>query len=156
MLWFAGGFAAAMLVSAPRAAAAYLLVCIDTASLLAGTIVGDTLAASARFVIPNMLESVLAAALAIRGGAHLRFEQSPERFLRFVLATCVLPPLAGTTCGALLQGDSSPGWSLWLAWLAGSVIGMLAMLPLARAGVPRFLAALNWRRMHSVRPRCGT
>ncbi|WP_431483348.1 PAS domain S-box protein [Pseudomonas solani] len=131
-LWYANAFGITFLWAQPLRRWPALLGAMLLANMIAGRLMGDTLAMSASFLPANMLEMILAAALLRRTGVALNMSRSPSAFLRFILLGALLPPLVSSTFGALIvQSIGYAGFGrVWLSWYEGAVLGTLSILPL--------------------------
>lgn len=131
-LWYANAFGITFLWNQPLRRWPALLGVMLVANMLAGQVMGDTLAMSASFLPANMLEMTLAAFLLRRTGVALNMSRSPSAFLRFILLGAMVPPLVSSTLGALIvQSIGYAGFGrVWLSWYEGAVLGTLSILPL--------------------------
>ncbi|MCU9951059.1 PAS domain S-box protein [Pseudomonas sp. PDM13] len=131
-LWYANAFGITFLWAQPLRRWPALLGVMLVANMLAGQLMGDTLAMSASFLPANMLEMALAAFLLRRTGVALNMSRSPSAFLRFILLGAMVPPLVSSTLGALIvQSIGYAGFGrVWLSWYEGAVLGTLSILPL--------------------------
>ena len=91
-LWYANAFAVALLWDQPQRRWPPLLAAAMLADVLANLTFGGSLAAAVGFVLPNLLEITLAAALLRVSGAALRMNESPGAFLQFIFFGALLPP----------------------------------------------------------------
>jgi len=109
-----------------------LLLILACANFLANWMMGSSWWLSATFIIPNVLEIVLATWLAKHFQIEHDFDQSPKNMLRFVLFVCLLSSAAGALTGASLISflDFSPMLPVLLMWFVSSSVGMLSLLPL--------------------------
>lgn len=128
-VWYANAVAVPFLTFRRPADWPWLLGSVALANLLANVVWGDGLLAAAAFVPANLLEVVLGAWLLQRTGLAAARLGSPRELLWLLLLAGVLPQLAGATAAATLVGPQ--GDTIWLPWFEGSVIGAVAVLPLA-------------------------
>ena len=132
-LWYANAFAVALLWDQPQRRWPPLLAAAMLADVLANLTFGGSLAAAVGFVLPNLLEITLAAALLRVSGAALRMNESPGAFLQFIFFGALLPPLASASLGASIlawQGTGSFERG-WMYWVEGAMLGAVSVLPLA-------------------------
>jgi diguanylate cyclase (GGDEF)-like protein/PAS domain S-box-containing protein len=132
-LWYANAAAIAFMVEQSRRRAAVLLLAAGAANLLANLAFGDPSHTAALFGPPNLLDIMVGTLLLNRTRLHRRLTDSPATFGRFLLMAVALPPLAGATIGAISLQASGGGDALriWFSWYGGSVLGGVALLPLA-------------------------
>lgn len=132
-LWFANALGITCLLSQPRSRYPAILLSGALANVCANLAFGDSLALSLAFVPPNVLEMLLGSELIRRTRVDEHFNESPRRFLRFILVGCCSAPLLSATLGAATvswTGDV-PFSRVWLAWYIGTTIGAIGLLPLA-------------------------
>ncbi len=132
-LWYANAAAIAFLVEQPRRRVIVLLIAVGIANLLANLAFGDPWHTAALLVPPNLVDITVGTWLLNRTRLHRRMTDSPATFGRFLLVAVALPPLAGATIGAITLHASGSGEALriWFSWYGGSVLGGIALLPLA-------------------------
>lgn len=140
-LWFANPVGAVALLAVRRAQWPVMLGALGLANLLANVAVtlpegmpgAAVWRSAAAFVPGNCVEMLLAAVLLTRAGVRARDLQHPYRMALLFAMGSLLPALLSGLLGAVLV--ASPGASefsrVWAAWLAGSLIGNVAVLPLA-------------------------
>ena len=109
-----------------------LLAVLAASNFLANWVAGSSWWLSATFVIPNVVEMVLATWLARHFQVVHDFDQSPQKMLRFILLICLFPSAAGALAGASLISflEFSPFLPILLMWFVSSSVGMLSLLPL--------------------------
>lgn len=109
-----------------------LLLILACANFFANWMMGSSWWLSATFIVPNLLEIVLATWLSTHFQIQHDFDQSPKNMLRFVFFVCLLPTAAGALTGASLISflDFSPMLPVFLMWFVSSSVGMLSLLPL--------------------------
>ncbi len=109
-----------------------LLAVLAASNFLANWVAGSSWWLSATFVIPNVVEMVLATWLARHFQVVHDFDQSPQKMLRFILLICLFPSTAGALAGASLISflEFSPFLPILLMWFVSSSVGMLSLLPL--------------------------
>lgn len=134
-VWFANAAAIAMLATAPRSRWPLLLFTVAVANLAANWALRGNLALSASFVPGNLVEVTMGAWLLQRFDLAREFNASPRAFANAFVAGGMLPQLAGATLGAAtLQWYGFASFEgAWLGWYADSLLGALAVLPLALA-----------------------
>jgi integral membrane sensor domain MASE1 len=140
-LWFANPVGTVALLAVRRAQWPVMLGALGLANLLAnvavtlpeGMLGAAVWRSAAAFVPGNCAEMLLAAVLLTRAGVRARDLQHPYRMALLFALGSLLPALLSGLLGAVLV--ASPGASefsrVWAAWLAGSLIGNVAVLPLA-------------------------
>ncbi|NQD95305.1 PAS domain S-box protein, partial [Pseudomonas sp. CrR25] len=102
-------------------------------NLAANLAFGDSLLLGASFLPANILESLLAATLLSANKNWRAFDRNLGSLLRLIALGCLVPPLLGAGLGGMtvaLHGFA-PFAKVWPAWLAGSAVGMTALLPVA-------------------------
>lgn len=140
-LWLANPVGTVALLAQPWRRWPPMLLALLTANLLANLVAGTPLQgwnaaawrAAAAFVPGNGLEMVLAAALLRRYGVDEDMLQQPGRLGRALLLGALLPSFCSAFAGAAVLVAAQPQTfaELWLLWFAGSLIGTVAVLPLA-------------------------
>jgi len=141
-LWLANPVGTVALLAQPWRRWPPMLLALLVANLLANLVAGapqhgwDTAAgwrAAAAFVPGNGLEMVLAAALLRRCGVDEDMLQQPGRLGRALLLGALVPSFCSAFAGAavLAAGQPQAFAPLWLLWFASSLIGTVAVLPLA-------------------------
>lgn len=132
-LWYANAVAIAYLVDQSRQRTIALFLATATANLFANLAFGDPWRTAVLLVPPNLLDIGLATLLLNRTRLHRRMTESPALFGRFLLLVVAVPPLAGATLGAisLHASGSAEALRVWFSWYGGSVLGGIALLPLA-------------------------
>lgn len=156
-LWFANPVGTVALLALARRQWPLLLIGLGLANLLAnvavqwpslglGTAVWQSAAA---FVPGNGAEMLLAALLLARVGVRAQDLMHPARLALLLGVGALLPTLLSALAGAALVAPPEPGAfaRVWATWFAGSLIGSVAVLPLALAiwlrGFPHLLQALT-------------
>lgn len=142
-LWLANPVGTVALLALPLrrwpAMVLALLIANLTANMLAGATVhgwGATAwRAAIAFVPGNGTEMLLAATLLRRLSVDEDMLQQPGRLGRALLLGALVPTLCGAVAGAAVLAAAQPQAfaQLWLLWFAGSLIGSVAVLPLALA-----------------------
>ena len=131
-LWYANAVVAVVLLSRRRAEWPLHLLAMAVANVAANLFCGHTPGLSLSFLLPNLLEVALAAALLRLAGPPARCVQQVGALLWALVLGAVVPSLVGATLGAAvlsMQLDAPVG-SLWSAWFVGTVIGGVSVLPL--------------------------
>ena len=151
ILWNVNALLMAALLTRPGKGVA-LLGAAGMAIFLANWLAGMPAARAALFVPPNLIESLIGAWLLRRRGVGLELDQSPEKWLAFLVLGCCVPPLAGASIAAWwLPIAESPSWMrTWSVWYAGSTVGSASALPLLIL-VFRDGWELVWRRVEWLR-----
>jgi two-component system sensor histidine kinase/response regulator len=131
ILWNVNALLMAALLTLPRNS----VVFIGTAGIaifLANCLAGIPAARAVLFVPPNLIESLIGACLLRRRDVGLALDQSPEKWLAFLVLGCCVPPLVGASLAAwCLPIAESPSWMrTWSIWYAGSTVGSASALPL--------------------------
>lgn len=132
-VWLANAVAVVFLVTSPRGHAIPLLIAAGVANALANLLFGDSWVVSLAFVVPNLVEIVVAAVLLHSSDHTDWFTAHHGSFLRMLAWGAFVPQLLGATLGAVLlrwQGFVSFE-RIWLDWYIGSAAGAAAILPLA-------------------------
>jgi len=140
-LWFANPVGAVALLALQRRQWPVMLVALGLANLLANVVVklptqelnAQAWQSAAAFVPGNCAEMLLAALLLARVGVRVQDLQHPARLVVLFGAGALLPTLLSALAGAAMVATSDPGEfaRVWATWLAGSLIGNVAVLPLA-------------------------
>ncbi|WP_036251359.1 MASE1 domain-containing protein, partial [Methylibium sp. T29] len=131
-LWYANAVVAVVLLSRRRAEWPLHLLAMAVANVAANLFSGHAPGLSLSFLLPNLLEASLAAALLRLAGPPARCVQQVGALLWALVLGAVVPSLVGATLGAAvlsMQFDAPVG-SLWSAWFVGTVIGGVSVLPL--------------------------
>jgi PAS domain S-box-containing protein len=139
VVWLANGAATALIVSAPPARSAAMLMASMAAGLGANLAHGDPWTVSLAFVAANASEIGLAVVLVRRFASAETMVHEHQSFVRTITLGALLPPLLGASVGALALdrlgfGDFS---RVWVDWYVGGALGGVAMIPLvlsARTG----------------------
>ena len=156
-LWFANPLGTVALLALPRRQWPLMLGGLGLANLLANVVVKlptqdlDVQAwlSAAAFVPGNCAEILLAAWLLARVGVRAQDLQNPARLAVLFGAGVLVPTLLSALAGAALVARPAPGEfaRVWATWLAGGLIGSVAVLPLALTvwlrGPRHLLQALN-------------
>jgi len=138
-LWFANSMGVVALLALPRRRWALMLVALGLANLLAnvgvlGFTVGlgaATWASAAAFVPGNCAEMLLGALLLTGAGVRAQDLQNPTRLTLLYGLGVLIPALFGALVGAAVIAPPTEFGRVWATWLAGSLIGGVAMLPLS-------------------------
>jgi len=157
-LWFANALGCAALAQwRPRRWAAPLAA-VALGLWLANRVWGVGAAEAGVYALANVAETALAALLLRWQGLQQASLRSPGELMRLLLLGGVLPPLVGASLAVLGQGllQPSPTLADWLPWFMGSVVGAVALLPLALLLMgqpwPRLQPALSDPRLAWVLP----
>ena len=157
VLWFANPVGTVALLAMPRRQWLPMLAVLGLANLL-GNLLGaggvqsldwHALAGAASHVPGNCFEMVLSALLLRRAATDADIFRLTTRLLRVLLRGALVPTLCSAIAGAALLtwDDRSAFPTVWATWFAGSLIGTVAVLPLALSvwlqGWPRLLDALS-------------
>jgi signal transduction histidine kinase len=147
-LWYSNAIAMAALATRPPARWPLMLGGIAIAVVAANHVWGDPLPVASRFVLPNLAEIVLAAALLRWRGWHRIEELDARDFLGLLGAAALMPPALGATLGAAMLGTQGQGsfGTIWLTWFQGAAVSVVSVLPLALA-VRRMPTLEAWRRL---------
>jgi len=142
-LWFANALGSVALMAMPARQKPWMLLGLGLANLLANVVVqapsqGAGVAvwqAAAAFVPGNCAEMALAALLLGRAGITTKDLQRPGRLAYLLTIGAVVPTFMSALAGAALvaQGQPNDFARVWTTWFAGSLIGAIAVLPLALA-----------------------
>ena len=141
-LWFADALGAAYLSRAPMAHWGRILA-VSAAMLLLALWLGKAFSAQALLVVPaHGVEMVLSAAVIRVLRDFGEFETSPSLMGWVLLCTAVLSPAFGAALAGLTMQiiGLSTLETVWMGWFGGSMVGTVAILPLAIA-----LARTGWR-----------
>jgi len=142
-LWFANAAGSVALLAMPARQKPWMLLGLGLANLLANVMFqapsqGAGVAvwqAAAAFVPGNCVEMALAALLLGRAGITAIDLQRPGRLAYLLTIGAVVPTFLSALAGAALvaQGQPNDFARVWITWFAGSLIGTMAVLPLALA-----------------------
>ena len=140
-LWFANAAGTVALLAMPVRQRPWMLAALALANLLAnvalhvpaqglGTLVWR---AAAAFVPGNCAEMALAAWLLARAGIATKDLKRPGRLAYLLAVGALVPTLLSALAGAALVATDEPNAfaRVWVTWFAGSLIGSVAVLPLA-------------------------
>lgn len=140
-LWFANPIGAVALLALQRRQWPVMLIALGLANLLANVLVklpaqaldSSAWLSAAAFVPGNCAEMLLSAWLLGRVGARVQDLQHPARLAVLFGVGALLPTLLSALAGAALIASADPAEfaRVWATWLAGSLIGNVAVLPLA-------------------------
>lgn len=140
-LWLANPAGTVALLTLPLRRWPAMVLALLAANLMANLVAGapsrgwDLAAwqAASAFVPGNGAEMALAALLLRRFGIDQEVLQQPEQLGRALLLGAVLPTFCSAFAGAavLSAAHHQPFGELWVAWFEGSLIGTVAVLPLA-------------------------
>jgi diguanylate cyclase (GGDEF)-like protein/PAS domain S-box-containing protein len=140
-LWFANPVGTVALLALSRRQWPLMLLALGLANLLANVAVhvpaqgltASVWQAAAAFVPGNCGEMLLAAALLARSGVKVADLQHPSRLAVLLGLGALLPTLLSALAGAAMVANDEPGAfaRVWATWFAGSLIGSVAVLPLA-------------------------
>ncbi|MBU6270680.1 MAG: diguanylate cyclase [Betaproteobacteria bacterium] len=153
-LWFANAMGVVALLALPRRSWLAMIAALGAANLLANVGVGlpaaglDAAAwrSAAAFVPGNCLEMLLGAVLLTGAGVQVQDLAHPGRLMKLYCLGVLVPALLGAVIGAAVVAMPGEFARVWATWLAGSLIGSVAMLPLSLSvwllGGRRVLGAL--------------
>ena len=155
-LWFANAAGTVTLLALPTRQRITMLLALALANLLANVAVNmptqglgaPVWLSAAAFVPGNCAEMVLAAWLLARAGVGAADLKQPARLAHLVTVGALVPTLLSALAGAALLANDEPNAfaRVWITWFAGSLIGSVAVLPLALSvwlqGWPNLRAAL--------------
>ena len=132
-LWYANAIAIAFLMHRPAPQWPWLLAAVGIANALANLAWGDPWVTALRFVPPNLLEIVLAAALIRRAGLDRQSLENPANLLSLVVLGCVVAPAASALLGSVVVagGLEQSLYATVLPWMASAVVGGASALPLS-------------------------
>ena len=156
-LWFANPVGAVALLALPRRQWPLMLVGLGVANLLANVVFklpsqgvdAATWWSAAAFAPGNCAEMWLSAWLMARVGLKVQDLQQPARLALLFGAGALAPTMLGALAGAALVAYPAPEnfARIWVTWLAGGLIGSVAVLPLALSvwlrGTRHLLLALS-------------
>jgi two-component system sensor histidine kinase/response regulator len=130
--WYANALAIACLLQFQNKEKWFLTVIFAVANFLANSVMGNPWWLSIAFVIPNVVEMLVAPWSAARLKMQSDFEQSPDAMLRFVFAVCLLPSGIGAVVGAstLALLGFAPFAVILPTWFVSSSVGTISLLPL--------------------------
>lgn len=138
-LWFANPVGMVALLALQRGQWPVMLAGLGLANLLTNVVFllpsqGVDFAAwrsAAAFVPGNCAEMLLGALALSAVGIKPADIQSPFRLPALYLLGALLPALLGAVAGATLIAQAGEFGRAWITWLAGTLIGNVAVLPLA-------------------------
>ena len=140
-LWFANAAGTVALLALPGRQHVTMLLALGLANLLANVALNmptqglgaPVWRAAAAFVPGNCAEMALAAWLLARAGIAAKDLQQPARLAYLLAIGALVPTLLSALAGAALVANDEPNAfaRVWITWFAGSLIGAVAMLPLA-------------------------
>lgn len=150
VMWFANPVGAVALLALPSKRWLPMLGVLALVNTLANVVlmlmvqepVGDGLSLSIgwsalAYAVGNCFEMALAATLLRRLDLKPAALGHPDQLARVLLLGALVPTLASAFAGAgaltFLQPEASAFLSTWVAWFSGSVIGSVAVLPVALA-----------------------
>jgi PAS domain S-box-containing protein len=130
--WYANALGIAYLLQFQGKEKWYLTALFAVANFLSNWAMGNSWWLSIAFVIPNVLEMLVAPWSAARLKMQSDFDQSPDLMLRFVLAVCLLPSGIGAVIGAstLTLLGFAPFQVVFPTWFVSSSVGTISLLPL--------------------------
>jgi signal transduction histidine kinase/CheY-like chemotaxis protein/HPt (histidine-containing phosphotransfer) domain-containing protein len=131
-IWFANAVAIAVLVCSPYRQWPIIGFTIASACILANLISnGFSLALS--FMGANMLECIIASILLRRFMVLPNLEASAVNILRLIFFSSALPALISASLGAwIIEAHGFASFEkVWTSWYIGTMIGSVAVLPLA-------------------------
>ncbi|MFN9726573.1 diguanylate cyclase domain-containing protein [Acidovorax sp.] len=153
-LWFANPVGVVALLALQRRQWPAMLVALGLANLLANVAVklpaqsldAATWLSAAAFVPGNCAEMLLGALALAAAGIKAADLQNPFRLTLLYALGALLPSMLSAVAGAALVASPEDFGRVWATWLAGSLIGNVAVLPLALLvwlqGPQRLLAVL--------------
>jgi integral membrane sensor domain MASE1 len=140
-LWFANATGTVALLALPLRQRGPMLAALGLANLLANALVhmpsqglgAPVWLAAAAFVPGNCGEMALAALLLTRAGIAPQDLKRPDRLAYLLTVGALIPTLLSALTGAALVATDEPNAyaRVWITWFAGSLIGTVAILPLA-------------------------
>ena len=141
--WYGNGIAIAVLATLELRRWPLHVAAIAASVFTANLLWGDELLVALSFLLPNLGEILLAAALLRRGGLQGIDTLGAAAFLRLLALGAVLPAMVGATLGAgVLTLNGVAGFSfLWLRWFEGASVSTVSILPLMLALRARGAAA---------------
>jgi diguanylate cyclase (GGDEF)-like protein/PAS domain S-box-containing protein len=138
-LWFANAVGVVALLALQRRQWPAMLLALGLANLLANVVLkppaqildAHTWLSAAAFVPGNCAEMGLGALALAAAGVKAADLQNPFRLTLLYLLGTLLPALLSAVAGAALVAGPADFGRIWATWLAGSLIGNVAVLPLA-------------------------
>jgi diguanylate cyclase (GGDEF)-like protein/PAS domain S-box-containing protein len=140
-LWFANAAGTLALLALPARQRMTMLLALALANLLANVAINmptqglgaPVWLAAAAFVPGNCAEMALAAWLLARAGIRAADLKHPARLAHLLTVGALVPTLLSALAGAALLANDEPNAfaRVWITWFAGSLIGSVAVLPLA-------------------------
>ncbi|MBB3695257.1 sensor domain-containing diguanylate cyclase [Sphingomonas sp. BK580] len=152
-LWVATAYLVARLLTAPRGSWLCILVGSGFASMAATALLGLGFEAAPPLGVVNVGEALIAALLLRRWRAFGGPLGSLSWLAKFVFATGVVAPLAGSVPGAMVAHMTvgAPWLASAMRWYAGHALGSLTFTPIAvlvlRGDVRRWLRESTRRRI---------
>lgn len=130
-LWYANAWATSFFVSQPYRRWWPLMLVVAAASVMANLVGGAGLFMSLAFTVPNLVEIALASTALKQLNLWPYIESSVNRFIRFLLAGCVLPACATAVVAGVVIPHPAEGFGqVAVRWIVGSLIGSISLLPL--------------------------
>lgn len=140
-LWFANPVGTVALLALPARRRITMLLALGLANLLANVALhlptqglgAEVWLAAAAFVPGNCAEMALAAWLLARAGVVAADLKLPSRLAHLLTVGALMPTSLSALAGAALVANEEPYAfaRVWITWFAGSLIGTVAILPLA-------------------------
>ena len=144
LFWYANALPVAVLLHRPPRQWPLLLLAVGLSVWAANLVAGDAAVQALRYVGPNLVEIVLAAA-ALRAAGLARADlNQPLRMLQLLALGSLLPTLVSATLAAALLGKGAQALTaVWLPWFESAAIGSVGLLPLACLALRESPAALR-------------
>ena len=140
-LWFANAAGTVALLAMAARQRPVMLAALGLANLLANVAIhapsqglGTSIwLAAAAFVPGNCAEMALACLLLARAGITAQDLKQPGRLAQLLALGALVPTLLSALAGAALVANDEPNAfaRVWITWFAGSLIGSVAVMPLA-------------------------
>ena len=130
--WYANAIGVVFLLHSKGQGKRHLLCALAIANFAANWLTGSSWWLATAFIIPNLIEILIAVWMMQRFALHLDFDQSPKNMLRFVLQVCMLPCALAAFIGASILGSLTSELFVQILpmWFVSSSVGMLSLLPL--------------------------
>ena len=132
-IWFADAVAIAVLYRHALRNWPLLLLVFFVANTLAGIGIGFAWDAAAEYTLAGVVEVVLAALLLRQFCAREDYFDGLSQWVRFVLVSAVIPPLASAAIGSAILVSRYDGTflSYFFSWYLADAVGILVLLPIA-------------------------